>query len=159
MAYEEPAFCPLANGSGRLWGLWAIGTSRSTLSALHRYQQHHGNNPKQMKIYQMAHPLIPSLYHWAGGQWSKFLLPHGTVPSGLRFVGSQFGYYWTGHHITMTNNGGKSWTRERLPFSLSITSVWFISPRIGWLTSSNGAILYHTINGGLTWTDSPRVTP
>ncbi len=134
---------------------WAVGTNLSTLKSIHRYEQQHGSNPKAVKIYAMKHPLVPYLYHFRHGQWSQASLPQKGFPLGLRFLGTQFGYFWTRHNLMITTNGGKSWTRNVLPHGIGVTSIWFASPRVGWLTSNNGAPLYHTTNGGVTWISGP----
>ena len=149
-AYQVP-FVPLNMVLAGHGAYWAIGTSRSAWRLVHRYEQQHGNNPKAVKIYDLKHPLHPYLYHFSHGQWSKALLPQTGFPLGLRFLGSQFGYFWTSHNLVTTTNGGKTWTRHLIPPGTGVTSIWFMSSRLGWLTSDNGAPLYHTTDGGATW--------
>ena len=127
---------------------WAVGTSLSTLRLV---EQQHESNPGAVEIYDMKHPLVPYLYHFRHGQWSKASLSQQGFPLGLRFLDAKFGYFWTSHNLMTTTDGGKSWTRNVIPHGIGVTSIWFVSPRLGWLTSDNGTPLYHTTNGGGTW--------
>lgn len=136
--------------------IWAIGTSLKGTRALKNFQDHH-KNPKTIKLYEIHHPLIPDLYHTVNGHsWTRYALPPGFpissgFPEDLTFLSGQFGYFWNQGALVITQNGGKTWTMERIPSNMGVQWVSFISPTDGWLTPGAGSPIYHTVNGGKSW--------
>jgi photosystem II stability/assembly factor-like uncharacterized protein len=54
-------------------------------------------------------------------------------------------------HILYSDDGGTRWTQARVPSSVMLTRVFFISPERGWAVGHDGNILA-TVDGGLNWT-------
>ncbi len=149
-------FAPLQATEPAPQNIWATGTSLKTTLARKNFQEHH-KNPKTIKLYDIRHPLIPYLYHTVNGHtWTRYSLPpvsseNSGFPMGLTFLTGQFGYFWNQGALYVTQNGGKTWTIETVPDSMGIQSVSFISPADGWLTPGSGTPIYHTSNGGKSW--------
>ncbi|MDA8194645.1 MAG: YCF48-related protein [Thermaerobacter sp.] len=137
--------------------LWAIGMSSTAVGAQHAFDEHHAHDPAAIKRYEAGHPLTPYLYHTVNGQtWLRYQLPsaqraNNGYPLGLNFLNRQFGYLWYQRTIFITQDGGKSWHTETVPPNITIQWVNFVSPTEGWLTPGGQAPLYHTTNGGRTW--------
>ncbi|MDD2735418.1 MAG: YCF48-related protein [Desulfuromonadaceae bacterium] len=53
--------------------------------------------------------------------------------------------------VVLSDDDGRSWRQAKVPTSVSLTSVRFPSPRMGWATGHGGTVL-HTEDGGETWT-------
>lgn len=53
--------------------------------------------------------------------------------------------------IVYSDNNGQTWRQASVPVSVSITTLAFVTPSIGWAAGDYGLIL-HTIDGGATWT-------
>jgi photosystem II stability/assembly factor-like uncharacterized protein len=53
--------------------------------------------------------------------------------------------------VLLSDDGGKNWRQADVPTSVSLTSVKFVSPKIGWITGHSGIVL-HTVDAGETWT-------
>jgi photosystem II stability/assembly factor-like uncharacterized protein len=52
--------------------------------------------------------------------------------------------------ITYSDDNGASWTQAAVPVDVTLTTVAFATPEIGWAAGHYGVIL-HTADGGLTW--------
>ena len=52
--------------------------------------------------------------------------------------------------VLLSDDNGKSWRQARVPVSLTLTSVHFVSERMGWATGHAGVLL-QTADGGETW--------
>ncbi len=149
-------FAPLQVTEPAPQNIWATGTSLKTTMARKNFQEHH-KNPKTIKLYDIHHPLIPYLYHTVNGKtWTRYSLPQSSFnssgfPQGLTFLSPRFGYFWNQGALYVTQTGGRTWTREAVPGSMGIQSVDFISPTDGWLTPGSGTPIYHTTNGGKSW--------
>jgi photosystem II stability/assembly factor-like uncharacterized protein len=52
--------------------------------------------------------------------------------------------------VVLSDDDGKSWRQARVPVSLTLTSVDFVSEREGWATGHAGVLL-HTADGGESW--------
>jgi photosystem II stability/assembly factor-like uncharacterized protein len=52
--------------------------------------------------------------------------------------------------ITFSDDNGASWVQAAVPVDVTLTSVAFATPKIGWAAGHYGVIL-HTEDGGLTW--------
>ena len=52
--------------------------------------------------------------------------------------------------IMHTNNGGVSWTQQKIETNNTIEGIHFTSPETGWAAGGGGTLL-HTINGGNNW--------
>lgn len=54
-------------------------------------------------------------------------------------------------HILYSDDDGVTWSQAEVPVRVTITSMYFISPFMGWAVGHDTVVL-HTQNGGLTWT-------
>ena len=54
--------------------------------------------------------------------------------------------------VIYTNDGGKSWQRQRLPTRQELIHVDFADEKRGWIVGAGGTIL-HTEDGGETWAE------
>lgn len=52
--------------------------------------------------------------------------------------------------IVLSDDDGASWTQAEVPVSVTLTSIYFRTPKIGWAGGHQGVIL-QTINGGDSW--------
>lgn len=52
--------------------------------------------------------------------------------------------------IILSDDGGRAWTQVPVPVSVTLTSVSFSNPKLGWATGSMGIVL-RTRDGGQTW--------
>lgn len=52
--------------------------------------------------------------------------------------------------IIHTNDGGKTWERQRSGTDFTLSSVYFVDPKRGWAVGDGGTIL-HTGDGGQSW--------
>src|SRR5205823_4807944 len=66
-----------------------------------------------------------------------------------------------GSPIKRTSDGGYTWTDVNTPAigaSIWVSDIWFRTPSEGWVTffpsANSGKNLWHTLDGGLTWTTS-----
>lgn len=53
--------------------------------------------------------------------------------------------------IAVSSDGGATWRQSKVPASVTLTAVQFVSKKIGWAAGHYGVIL-HTADGGLSWT-------
>lgn len=53
--------------------------------------------------------------------------------------------------IIWSDDGGRTWTQAEVPVSVTLTSVSFASPAVGWVAGHGGVIL-NSIDGGKSWT-------
>jgi photosystem II stability/assembly factor-like uncharacterized protein len=53
-------------------------------------------------------------------------------------------------HIIYSDDEGKSWTQAKVPVSVLLTAVYFVSPKKGWAVG-HGAVVLNTTDGGNTW--------
>jgi len=53
-------------------------------------------------------------------------------------------------HIIYSEDQGITWNQGRVPVSLTLTAVYFPTPRKGWAVGHDGIVL-HTDDGGETW--------
>jgi photosystem II stability/assembly factor-like uncharacterized protein len=59
--------------------------------------------------------------------------------------------------VIYTNDGGKSWQRQRLPTRQELIHVDFADEKRGWIVGAGGTIL-HTEDGGETWAEQQSRT-
>ena len=79
-----------------------------------------------------------------GGTWqSSFLDVYFTDPQHGWIVGSK-------STILSTQDGGKTWKEQSLPFEMDLHKVHFVDTRTGWIAGDNGTVL-KTMDGGATW--------
>ena len=52
--------------------------------------------------------------------------------------------------IVLSDNHGDSWYQARVPVSVTLTAVFFVSPEKGWALGHSGVVL-HSDDGGITW--------
>jgi photosystem II stability/assembly factor-like uncharacterized protein len=62
-----------------------------------------------------------------------------------------------------TNDGGHSWVETKIPEVASIDRLFFLTPEIGWISSTAGVngrdfFVFRTVDGGRDWEES-RSTP
>ena len=88
-----------------------------------------------------------------GEDWDIQYEKPGYSFGGVHFVNNQTGYVVDWSEVCKTNNGGEDWIFQNLPnpLGLDVESVFFINPDTGWIAGSYKTI-YHTTNGGNTWT-------
>ncbi|HEY6328937.1 MAG TPA: YCF48-related protein [Blastocatellia bacterium] len=53
--------------------------------------------------------------------------------------------------VEATTDGGKTWNLLWKPVGETVNDILFISPREGWVASTNGLYVYHSTDGGHTW--------
>jgi photosystem II stability/assembly factor-like uncharacterized protein len=53
-------------------------------------------------------------------------------------------------HILYSDDSGATWQQAKVPVSVSLTSVRFVTPKLGWAAGHGGVIL-HSADGGQTW--------
>ncbi len=53
-------------------------------------------------------------------------------------------------HIIISDDHGKSWTQAEVPTSVTLTAVFFSTPKIGWVVGHDSVILY-SCDAGETW--------
>jgi len=53
-------------------------------------------------------------------------------------------------HILYSSDEGASWTQARVPTSVMLTRVFFISPELGWAVGHDGTVLVSR-DGGVNW--------
>ena len=44
-------------------------------------------------------------------------------------------------HIAYSDDQGRSWVQAAVPVSVDLTSVSFVTPRLGWVTGHDGVVL------------------
>lgn len=54
-------------------------------------------------------------------------------------------------HILLSDDGGLTWQQQPVPTQTTLTSVFFINPRLGW-AAGHAAIILRTTDGGESWT-------
>lgn len=54
-------------------------------------------------------------------------------------------------HIVYSDDNGLNWTQAKVPVSVTLTKVFFVSGKIGWAVGHDSVIL-KTTDGGLNWT-------
>jgi photosystem II stability/assembly factor-like uncharacterized protein len=59
--------------------------------------------------------------------------------------------------VVYTDDGGKSWQRQRVPTRQELIHVDFADEKRGWIVGAGGTIL-HTDDGGETWAEQPSGT-
>lgn len=52
--------------------------------------------------------------------------------------------------VLLSDDDGKSWRQARVPASVTLTAVHFVSERLGWATGHSGVLL-QTVDGGERW--------
>ncbi|WP_454744012.1 WD40/YVTN/BNR-like repeat-containing protein [Cupriavidus necator] len=52
--------------------------------------------------------------------------------------------------VIVSDDHGKSWRQARVPVSVTLTSLSFVTPRDGWAVGHGGTVL-HTTDGGMSW--------
>ena len=52
--------------------------------------------------------------------------------------------------VQYSDDNGKSWTQAQVPVSVSLTKLYFPSPRLGWAVGHSGVVL-HSSDAGATW--------
>lgn len=106
------------------------------------------------------------LAEWASGRWQ--LGPRLPIPwtAPFLFVSPTMGYRAAGGHLFYTKNGGHSFAPIGLPQATpgaGVEAMDFLSRQVGWIVvpshSSGFASLYHTSNGGTSWTVVGQVPP
>lgn len=53
-------------------------------------------------------------------------------------------------HIAYSDDQGRSWVQAAVPVSVDLTSVSFVTPRLGWVTGHDGVVL-RSDDAGATW--------
>ena len=53
-------------------------------------------------------------------------------------------------HILYSDNKGQSWVQARVPTSVMLTRVFFVTPTMGWAVGHDGNVLF-TQDGAVTW--------
>lgn len=53
-------------------------------------------------------------------------------------------------HIIYSDDEGKTWTQAKVPVSVLLTAVYFVTPEKGWAVG-HGAVVLNTTDGGKTW--------
>ena len=118
-----------------------------------------------------AQTITPTVLHTADGAatWTTTslgaLLPPNTYPLTIDFVDGQHGWIagfsesGSDPIVLATTDGGASWQSVASPGSLEgdiIVTLEFVSALEGW---ASGEALYHTTDGGVTWTRQVPVGP
>jgi photosystem II stability/assembly factor-like uncharacterized protein len=90
-----------------------------------------------------------------GRNWRVVKPPGRPIPWGADVVTPTVWKLTLGRTILATNNAGRTWMKirsdKRLTTSTQSDAVDFISPVVGWDTSSGGPDLLCTTDGGHTW--------
>jgi photosystem II stability/assembly factor-like uncharacterized protein len=53
--------------------------------------------------------------------------------------------------IVYSDDAGQTWQQAKVPTSVSLTAVQFVTPKLGWAVGHSGVVL-HSEDGGQTWT-------
>jgi photosystem II stability/assembly factor-like uncharacterized protein len=90
-----------------------------------------------------------------GANWSRVEVTHGADVDlklvGLRFADREHGWvYGEMGALFFTNDGGGSWTRQRVPTRHLLLGASFHDAETGWL-SGGGLTVLKTSDGGATW--------
>lgn len=86
-----------------------------------------------------------------GDAWAKQTTPAGSSTlRDLKFVGDT-GYAAGGSGVIKSVDGGATWTATTRPTTSTLTKVFFVNGRTGWVLSW-GPSVHKTTDGGLTWT-------
>jgi photosystem II stability/assembly factor-like uncharacterized protein len=90
-----------------------------------------------------------------GGTWSRVEVTRGADVdlklAGLRFADRERGWvYGEMGSLFFTNDGGKTWERQRVPTHHLLLGASFLDARTGWL-SGGGMTVLKTSDGGATW--------
>ena len=89
----------------------------------------------------------------AGLTWTQLLLVVGTIGStkAIDVLSENEVFILGANNILHTVNGGSDWTAIDKPnSSITIKSVQFLTPQLGWVGASNGDI-FGTTDGGASW--------
>lgn len=88
-----------------------------------------------------------------GNSWTSLNSGVSTVLSDIQFIDKNTGWIAGGAGnqglILKTTNGGTTWA-TKTSLTTPLTSIYFVSPSLGWAVGSNGVIL-KTTDGGETW--------
>jgi photosystem II stability/assembly factor-like uncharacterized protein len=52
--------------------------------------------------------------------------------------------------VLLSDDNGNNWRQARVPVSVTLTSVWFVTERFGWAVGHSGVVL-NSADGGETW--------
>ncbi len=90
-----------------------------------------------------------------GANWSRVEVTRGADVdlklSGLRFADREHGWvYGEMGALFVTGDGGRTWSRQRVPTRHLLLGASFIDARTGWL-SGGGLTVLKTSDGGATW--------
>ena len=90
-----------------------------------------------------------------GAHWSRVEVTRGPDVdlklAGLRFADREHGWvYGELGALFLTSDGGKTWSRQRVPTRHLLLSASFLDAQTGWL-SGGGMTVLKTSDGGATW--------
>lgn len=52
--------------------------------------------------------------------------------------------------VLLSDDGGRAWRQAKVPVSVTLTAVRFVTPRMAWAIGHGGVVL-HSADGGATW--------
>jgi photosystem II stability/assembly factor-like uncharacterized protein len=90
-----------------------------------------------------------------GASWARVEVTRGADVdlklAGLRFVDREHGWVFGElGSLFVTSDGGKTWTRQRVPTRHLLLGASFLDAQMGWL-SGGGLTVLKTSDGGATW--------
>jgi photosystem II stability/assembly factor-like uncharacterized protein len=95
-----------------------------------------------------------------GKTWNYVQLPINIFMSDVTFLNQNEGWIVGDNYniISVTEGGAKSNVQQQAQQIIgSLTSVYFLDKKNGWVSSSSG-LIFKTVNGGATWTKvSPKI--
>ena len=82
----------------------------------------------------------------------------------IQMVDDSRGYGADAEAFLRTNDGGHSWVETKIPDVASIDHIFFLTPEIGWISSTAGVngrdfFVFRTVNGGRDWEESRTTLP
>jgi photosystem II stability/assembly factor-like uncharacterized protein len=56
-----------------------------------------------------------------------------------------------------TQNGGATWRRQWIMADSGLRDIFFANAKEGWALADQGAYVYHSVDGGMSWQSEPKV--
>ena len=120
-------------------------------SADARFQVRKKNFDKDFLNKDKVSPWAPGFRDPLGESSLMSPLAERGLLNGIASAGSRLVAVGVKGHVLYSDDKGNKWTQAKVPVSVDLTAVYFVSPKLGWAVGHDGVVL-QTTDGGTTWT-------